>query len=156
PQQAGPLQALIRRTDGYYEDTLAFSRMLQRSPSRDQVEREYRRLDRTGDEVTRQTRDLARLPQSAALYQAASHIEHADQMVAAAVASGGNLPGGHLVRVTRSLDPQSEELVREVRESVRNDALGRALDRDVRTFNAAVDRFRRAAEAGGPPAGLQP
>ena len=156
PQQAGPLQALIRRTDGYYEDTLAFTRLLQRSPGREQVEREHRRIDRTGDDVTRQTRDLARLLQSAALYQAASHIEHADQMLAAAVASGGNSPGGHLARVSRSLDTQAEELLREVRESVRNDALGRALDRDVRTFNAAVDRFRRAAEAGGPPASLQP
>ncbi|HTK78018.1 MAG TPA: VCBS repeat-containing protein [Gemmataceae bacterium] len=157
PQQAGPLQALIRRADGYYEDTLAFARMLQRSPGREQVEREYRRIDRTGDDVTRQTRDLARLLQSGALYEAASRIEHADQILAAAVASGGgNLPGGHLARVTRSLDTQAEELLREVRESVRNDALGRALDRDVRTFNAAVDRFRRAAEAGGPPANLQP
>lgn len=156
PQQAGPLQTLIRRTGGYYEDTLAFARVLQRNPTRDQVEREYRRLDRTGDEVTRQTRDLAGQLRSGALYQSASHIEHADQMLAAAVASGGgNLPGGHLARVTRSLDTQAEELLREVRESVRNDALGRALEREVRTFNAAVDRFRRAAEAGGPITGLQ-
>lgn len=157
PQQAGPLQALIRRTDGYYEDTLAFARMLQRNPGRDQVEREYRRIDRTGDDVTRQTRDLARLLQNGALYQAASRIEHADQILAAAVASGGGNPtGGHLARITRSLDTQAEDLLRVVRESVRNDALGRALERDVRTFNAAVDRFRRAAEAGGQPASLQP
>jgi hypothetical protein len=156
PQQAGPLQALIRRTDGYYEETLAFARMLQRNPPREQVEREYRRIDRSGDDVTRQTRDLARLLQSAPLYQAASQIEAADQLLAAAVASGGgNLPGGHFARLTRSLDAQCDELLRVVREAVRNDALGRALERDVRAFNAAVDRFRRAAEAGGPPANLQ-
>src|SRR5262245_27670621 len=156
PQQAGPLQAIIRRTDGYYEDMLAFARMLQRNPSRDQIEREYRRIDRIGDDVTRQTRDLARLLQNGALYQAASRIEHADQILAAAVASGGGNPtGGHLARITRSLDTQAEDLLRVVRESVRNDALGRALERDVRTFNAAVDRFRRAAESGGPGANLQ-
>src|SRR5581483_10923640 len=69
---------------------------------------------------------------------------------AGAVASGGTYTGGHLARLARSLDAQSDELLRIARETLRTDPLSQQLEREVRAFTAAADRFRRAAEANPP------
>lgn len=157
PQNASPLQVLVRRTDGYYEDTLRFTRMLQGNPPREQVVRDYARLDRTGDDVVRSARELAGLLQSARLYQLASRIEHADQVLSAAVntGGGGNQPGTHIARLARSLDTQAEELLRIARETLKNDPISQQLEREIRVFTRAADQFRQAAEAGGPLPGLR-
>src|SRR5262245_32300584 len=104
--------ALQRMVDAYYEEILRFSRFLARTPARPQIEQEYRRLDRRGDDVLNSLRAFASSTQNAALLQLVSRVEYADQQLAAAVIGGGSTPppAGNLVRLTRSLDSQSDEL----------------------------------------------
>jgi hypothetical protein len=147
--------ALQRQLGAYYEDTLRFSRMLERNPPRPQVEQEYRRLDRRGDEVVKNIRTFAAANQNSLLYQLASSVEFADQRLAAAVIGGGPTPppAGDLVRLTRTLDRQSDDLLRIARETLKSDPISQQLERHIRGFSAAVDQFRRLVETNGDVAG---
>lgn len=152
--QAGNLQRLV---EPYYQDVLNFTRTLQRNPAQPQVQAEYRRIDRRGDEIVAALRAFPPTPQSSQLQQFASRIEFADQQLGAAVNGGGTgpIPGGDLVRLTKSLDAQSDDLLRLARESLRNDPVARQLERLVRAFSTNVDQFRRGVEGHGLPAQIQ-
>lgn len=153
--QAATLQRMV---EPYYQDVLNFTRLLQRNPNRQQVEAEYRRIDRRGDEIVAALRTFPQTPQNSQLLQFASRIEFSDQQLGAAVGSGGGpgpAPGGNLVRLTRSLDAQANDLLRLAREALRNDPLAQQLERLVRVFSTTVDQFRRGVEGNAPPAVVQ-
>jgi len=145
--QAATLQRLV---DAYYEDILQFNRFLARNPGRGQIEQAYRRLDRRGDDVVAALRTFANSTQNAALSRVASHVEYADQLLGAAVIGGGPNPppAANFVRLSRSLDSQSDDLLHVARETLKNDPISQRLEREIRRFTAAVDQFRRAAETG--------
>ena len=141
-------EPLGRLADTYYEEVLAFTRLMPRNPPRREVERAYRPLDRRADEVVAEARRAG--GRNPTLFQIAARIEHADRLLEQAVASGGTAPPTQLLRVTRSLDAQADELLRIARQVFRNDPIGRQLEAQVRQFNAAVDGFRRLVEATAP------
>jgi hypothetical protein len=146
-------EPLGRLVDTYYEEVLAFTRLIPRNPPRGEVERAYRSLDRRADEVVAATRQAAAL--NPTLFQFAARIEHSDRMLEQAVASGGPPPPTQLRRVTQSLDAQANELLRIARDTLKNNPLGRQVDAQVQTFNIAVDGFRGLVDRNAPPAALQ-
>lgn len=152
--QAGQLQQLV---NNYYEDVLAFTRFVQRNPVRPQVEVEYRKLDRKSDAIVQALRTFPNTIQNSQLLQLASRIEFADQQLGAAVLGGGPNPppAGNLVRLSRSLDTQAEDLLRIARDTLKNDPFSQQLERDIRNFTRTVDQFRRTAEATNNPDQLQ-
>src|SRR5436309_9959775 len=119
-QRAAQYQALLNETEAYYQNVLGFSRLLQRNPDRGRVAAEYQRLDAQGDRVVALARQLGGTLQSARLYQLAAQVEAADRTVGAAVyggAGGGPPPANQVVRLTRALDAQADELLRVARQT---------------------------------------
>jgi hypothetical protein len=137
-------ETLGRVADAYYEEVLAFTRLMARNPPRAEVERGYRPLDRRADEVVAEARRAG--SKNPNLLQLAARIENADRMLEAAVLAGGQAPPTQLLHVTRSLDAQADELLRVARQTLGNDPLGRQLEGRVNAFNSAVAGFRRSVE----------
>jgi hypothetical protein len=146
-------EPLGRLADAYYEEMLAFTRLIPRNPPRGEVERAYRPLDKRADEVVAEVlRNAARNP---ALFQIAARIEGADRMLEQAVFSGGPVPPTELARVAGTLDAQADELLRVARLTPKFDAIGRQLEVQVKAFNGAVDGFRRMVDRNAPGPQLQ-
>jgi hypothetical protein len=146
-------EPLGRSADQYYEEILAFTRLVPRNPPRREIERVYQPLSRRADETVAEARRAA--GQNPVLFQLAARIENADRVLEQAVYSGGQPEPNHLVRVARSLDAQADELVRVVRAMVRDEPLSRQTEGLVKQFDAAVENFRRAVEQKNPPPVLQ-
>jgi hypothetical protein len=141
-------EPLGRAADSYYEEVLAFTRMVPRNPPRGEVERVYGPLDRRADEVVAEMRRAA--VASPILFQLAARIENADRMLEQAVFSGGRQPPTQLLHIARTMDAQTDELLRVARATLKNDPFSRQLDGMVKQFNGAVDGFRREVEKNVP------
>lgn len=148
----GPMRDLARSTEDYYQDTLRYVRMLKGNPDRGRVVREYKKLDRAGDECVAACRRLAGSLPGARLYQAAARIEFAGRQLAGAVYAGGGddvgPPAPRVVRLCRALDDQATMLLRLATAAPNYNSIQAQFERELRGFTRAADQLRRVAESG--------
>jgi hypothetical protein len=132
---------------------MQFHRLVRSSPGRERLRGEFQALDRRLSALVGPVRAAAQAERQFALLTRASQLEYAGEQLSFWLSQGDDSDDRRrawLVRETRALDSQSDELLRTARELLREDEFGRRLERQVRAFSAEVDRFRRAVEVKSP------
>jgi hypothetical protein len=147
------LREMARTAEQLHGSATQFYRLVRTAPARDRLRTEFQLLDRSLNTLVEAVRTTAKAERQPALLAPASQLEYAGEQLSYWIFQGDDRADRRrtwLVRQTRALDNQSDDLLRAAAEVLRGDAFGRQLERDVRAFNAQVDRFRQSVEGNAP------
>jgi hypothetical protein len=141
-----------------HDSALRFYRQARTGPTPDGLRREFEPVNTDLVALMDTAHAALRATPDPAVARAVSRVEYDAGQLANALALGEGFAERRaplLIRQARTLESQADELLRSAREVVKDDEFGRWLERQVRAFRDAADRFRAQVEANAPADQLQ-